>query len=85
MVRSVKLTGEKLSRTLLITLQIASHLAYMVIIPLAILGGLGLWLDRQFDTLPIFLLIGIALAFTSTMLWMSKRLRPIIEQTTKGK
>lgn len=64
---------------LFMAVYIGTHLAYMVLVPLFIFGGLGLYFDHQADTLPRYLLIGIALAFACTIFWMSKRFREIIE------
>lgn len=66
-----------------LTLQIATHLAYMVVLPIFVFGGLGLWLDRQLGTLPQYLLIGIGVAFVVTTLWLVKRLKNIIEKVSK--
>lgn len=66
------------TKSLLLTVQVAAHLAYMVVIPLAIFGGLGLYLDRRLETLPLYLLIGIGIAFAVTLVWMRQRLRAII-------
>lgn len=54
-------------------LQFVSRLAYMVIIPLFLFGGLGLAADRHFHTLPLFLLIGVGVAFGLTMYWIFRR------------
>ena len=66
-------------KSLLLAIQLAFHLDYMALIPLILFGGLGLVLDRQEHTLPRFLLIGITLAFVTTMYWIATRLREIIK------
>jgi F0F1-type ATP synthase assembly protein I len=66
-----------IKKSLFLALQIASQLAYMVMIPLVIFGGLGLLADRQFGTLPFYLLIGIAVSFIITILWIYKHFRQI--------
>jgi hypothetical protein len=72
-----------MKRSLLLTLQVAGHLAYMVLIPIVLLGGSGLWLDRQLGTLPQYLLIGIAAAFVVTIYWLNVQLRRIISELFK--
>jgi hypothetical protein len=67
--------------SLYIVLTITGHLAYMVVIPLLIFGGIGLFLDRRFETLPLFLLVGIGIAFGTTFYWMATRLRQVIKST----
>lgn len=68
---------------LYLAIQIAFHLAYMVIIPLFVFGGLGLWLDRAKGTLPLFLFIGIGLALIATLTWIMKQFRQIAANLTK--
>lgn len=76
-------------KSLLLTIRLAGHLAYMVVLPLFFFGGAGLLLDRQFDSIPKFLLIGIGIAFILTMYWIKARLHEIINasltETTKKK
>ncbi len=71
-----------MNKTLALALAIAGHLAYMVVVPLLVLGGLGLWADRSFDTLPRYLFVGIVLAFVTTIYWLSQRLAAITKQLT---
>lgn len=68
-----------MKKGLLLTFQIAGHLAYMVLVPLFLFGGLGLILDRSMNTTPLSLLIGIGLAFASTVYWIKKRLIDVIK------
>lgn len=67
-------------KSLLLTFQFAGHLAYMVLLPLFIFGGLGLLIDRQLATVPTFLFVGIGIAFITTIYWMKTRLHEIIKQ-----
>lgn len=62
---------------LILALRIASQLAYMVLIPLFIFGGLGLLADRQFGSLPKLLLVGIGIAFAATIYWINRRFREV--------
>ncbi len=72
-----------MTKSLLFTIQIAGHIAYMVLIPLLALGMLGLWADERFHTLPVFLLVAVAIAFILTILWIKRSLAPIIERNMK--
>jgi F0F1-type ATP synthase assembly protein I len=68
-----------IKKSLLLALQIAAHLAYMVVIPLFILGGIGLLVDRHYQTTPLYLFVGIILSMIATFYWISKRLRQVIK------
>lgn len=69
--------------SLLLTLQVASHLAYMVVLPLLLFGGGGLLLDRTLQTLPTFLFVGIGTSFAVTVIWIKTRLVRIIKQKSE--
>lgn len=73
-----------MNKSTAMALTVAAHVAYMVLIPLVVLGGLGLLADREFHTLPRLLLVGLAVAFSLTVYWLVKMLRPIIETIQKG-
>jgi F0F1-type ATP synthase assembly protein I len=73
-----------MQKSLLYALQLASHLAYMVVIPLLIFGGLGLALDQRYGTIPSFLLVGIGLAFVSTVFWIKRSIKEIVEAMNKA-
>lgn len=68
-----------MKRAIFLALQLASHLAYMILLPLFIFGGGGLLLDRKLHTLPTYLLVGVVIAFLITLYWMRQKLREIIE------
>lgn len=69
---------EFLKPSVLIALSIASRLAIMVVLPLLVLGGGGLLLDRSAGTLPRYLFIGIGVAFAVTIYWMSKQFKHVV-------
>lgn len=50
----------------------------MVLLPLLIFGGGGFLLDQANGTLPLYLFIGIGLAFGLTIYWMSKRFKQLV-------
>jgi hypothetical protein len=68
---------------LYLAIQVAFHLAYMVVIPLFLFGGLGLWLDKTNGTTPFFLFIGIGIALAATLIWITKQLKKITEAILK--
>lgn len=68
-----------MKESVLQALAIASHLAYMVLLPLVVFGGAGLVADRYFNTLPVLLFTGVAIGLISTFLWIKNRLVRIIQ------
>lgn len=55
----------------------------MVLVPLVVFGGAGLYFDRRFDSLPQLLLAGIGISFIVTIYWMSSRLKYIVAALLK--
>jgi cyanate permease len=74
-----------MKQSLLLALQVASHLAYMVLVPLLVFGGAGLWLDQRQATTPLYLLLGVGIAFILTMLWIKKQSKRITAAIFKEK
>lgn len=68
-----------MTKGLILALRIAGHLAYMVVIPLFLFGGIGLLADRRWHTLPLYLLVGIGLALVVTLYWVKKQLTNLIK------
>jgi len=54
----------------LFLLSLLGQLGYMIAIPAVIGAAGGAWLDKRFDTSPLFILLGIALAIASSSLWI---------------
>ncbi len=54
--------GNKSSRDLLKYLRY-SHLGLQLLVSFCIFTGLGYWLDRKLGTLPLFMLVGLAVGF----------------------
>lgn len=52
-----------------------------------IVGGIlgGLWLDRVFDTRPVFLLIGLFLGLVACFWGVYQMLRPIIDENIRNR
>jgi F0F1-type ATP synthase assembly protein I len=55
----------------LIALSIATQLGFTIAIPLVVLAFIGRYLDRLYDSSPLFLLIGLFIAFglSSYAIW----------------
>ncbi len=51
-------------------LSLALQLGYMIALPAALLGFGGAWLDRQLETSPLFILLGLVLAIAASGLWV---------------
>lgn len=66
-----------IQKSFLLAWQVASQLAYMVIIPIFIFGGIGLWLDFNYKSSPICLLVGIGIALAVTLFWIIKKFKQI--------
>ncbi|HEY4512198.1 MAG TPA: AtpZ/AtpI family protein [Candidatus Paceibacterota bacterium] len=56
----------------------AFEVGYSVAIPLAILAFGGRWLDRQMDTTPTFLVIGLLLSIVSTSIIIWRKVRTFL-------
>lgn len=62
---------EKFDKRELVTL--AFELGYIIALPIVALGLGGKWLDGRMDTAPLFTLLGILLAITSTSIWIYRK------------
>jgi len=58
---------------------LATEFGFIIALPLVVFALLGKWLDHKFGTYPWLTLAGIALAITSTTVWMTKRLKGFIK------
>ena len=69
---------KKLDKAALVSLSF--ELGYIIALPLVVLALLGKWVDtRMHHEFPWVTLIGIALAITSTVLWLTKKLKEYIK------
>jgi undecaprenyl pyrophosphate phosphatase UppP len=57
---------------------LAAEFGFIIAIPLVVFALAGKWLDARTHTFPLFTLIGVVLAVTSTTIWMYKRLRRFV-------
>ena len=54
-------------------LSIGLELAYIIALPVIVLGLAGKWLDERYSTIPLFTLVGIVFAIVSTTFWIYKK------------
>jgi F0F1-type ATP synthase assembly protein I len=67
----------------LLGLGFAWELGYTIAIPAVLFGFGGGYLDRIAGTSPLFLLIGIAIAFTASAVSITKKIRIILNRLPK--
>lgn len=60
-----------------LALDLAWELGYIIVIPIVILGVGGAYADKKFGTSPLFLFIGIIIAFTITSVAAYKKIKVI--------
>jgi F0F1-type ATP synthase assembly protein I len=61
-------------------LKLAWELGYTITIPLVILVLVGRFLDKRFDTSPIFLLAGILLSMITSVVGIYRTVKPILSK-----
>ena len=61
-------------------LQVAYELGYLIALPIVFLGLSGAWMDKKFATSPLFLLIGITLAFIITSIGAYRKINTITDK-----
>ncbi|OGE75642.1 MAG: hypothetical protein A3C85_00015 [Candidatus Doudnabacteria bacterium RIFCSPHIGHO2_02_FULL_48_21] len=54
---------------------LAFELGFIIALPIVAFGFAGKWLDSAMDTEPLFTLLGILLAITSTSIWMYRKFK----------
>lgn len=62
-----------------LALDLAWELGYIIVIPIVILGVGGAYADKKFETSPLFLLIGIIIAFTITSVAAYRKIKVITQ------
>lgn len=68
----------KVNKWVLVSL--ASEMGFIIALPLLALALAGKWLDHRLHTsIPLFTLLGVVLAITSTTIWLTKRLKEYIK------
>jgi hypothetical protein len=58
---------------------LAGEFGFIIAIPLVVFGLLGKWMDAKLHTFPWITLAGMAIAITSTTIWMTHRLKSYIK------
>ena len=58
---------------------LAFEFGFIIALPLVFFALIGKWLDHKFGTFPWLTLAGIALAITSTTIWIAKRIKVYIK------
>lgn len=61
-----------------LALKLAWELGYLIAIPVVLLGFGGAMLDKYFGTLPLFMLLGFAVAAFLSAVAIRRRLREIL-------
>ncbi|MBI5135287.1 AtpZ/AtpI family protein [Candidatus Uhrbacteria bacterium] len=64
-------------------LGLAWDLGYVIAIPLVALALLGRWLDKQWGSSPLMLLVGVAAAFVITSIWLAMKMKEITKEMSQ--
>lgn len=59
-------------------LGLAWELGFIIAIPLVVFGSIGKYADGYFNTKPWLTLLGIFLSIIITVIWLYRRLKPLI-------
>lgn len=65
--------------TLWQVLDLAWSLGYMIVLPLIVFGLGGRWLDTRTGSFPLFFILGLVLAISSTSVWLFARIKTFIK------
>ncbi len=60
-------------------LGLAGEIGYLIAIPAAVFGFGGAYLDKHFDTSPLFVIAGLMVALASSMLAIWYRIKPLLQ------
>ncbi len=63
-----------------LALDVAWELGYIIVIPIVIMGAGGAYADKKFGTSPLFLLIGILIAFIITSIAAYRKISIITKE-----
>jgi hypothetical protein len=67
-------------RPLWLALQLAWELGYLIALPVAALGFGGAYLDKQLGTMPLWTLLGFAVAAIFSAIAVRRRLKAILSR-----
>ena len=68
---------------LIYSLNLATHLGFMIAIPIVVFIALGNFLDGCFNTGPIFILLGLLLALAVSIYEIYKSILPVLDKSEK--
>ena len=71
---------ERLRDALALAVRLVWDMGWIIAIPAVALGFGGAYLDRQFGTSPIFILVGLGLALVLSFLGVKRKLKEILEK-----
>lgn len=66
-------------------LKFAAELGYMIAVPAVVFGFGGAYLDKQLHSTPVFILIGLVLAFTISVVGVVRKVKEIVAATPDPK
>jgi F0F1-type ATP synthase assembly protein I len=59
------------------------ELGFLIPIPLIVFLILGLWLDRKFDTMPLFVIVCLLAGFAAVIVEVKQIILPFLEKRSK--
>ena len=59
------------------------ELGFLIAIPLIVFLILGLWLDRKFDTMPLFVIVCLLAGFAAVIIEVKQVILPFLEKRSK--
>lgn len=60
---------------------LAWHIGYSIVVPLILFVVGGIFVDKNYETSPVFTLVGLGLAFLVTTLLLIRRVRRILRES----
>lgn len=69
-----------IAKTLWLSVQLVWDMGWIIAIPAVVLGFIGAYLDRFFQTSPLFILLGFVLAFLFSAIGIFRKLREIMKK-----
>lgn len=66
--------AQRESSTVWVVLELAGTIGFTIAVPLVFFALVGRWMDRQYDTSPLFLLSGIILSLVITTVALARKM-----------
>jgi len=60
------------------------ELGFAIAIPLVVFLLLGLWMDRKFDTMPLFVIVCLLAGFVAVIIEVKQLILPFLEKRSKN-